>query len=284
MTIKEALKEGLNILKPNIESAWLEAHILLGKVLEKERIYLISHDDEVISRQAFEEYISYINTRISGVPLQYITGKQEFMSLDFDVNPAVLIPRAETEILVDQVLNCISDLSENNTVRVLDIGTGSGCISICTAYYSKRAVITAIDISKDALQTAKQNANKHGILERIKFIESNLFEGISEQKFDVIVSNPPYISTGTIMNLQTEVKNHEPMWALNGGDDGLDCIRRIIEEAHIYLESGGMLALEIGHDQAQRVASLIDKRAEYRNIRITKDYSGIDRVVIANKI
>jgi len=283
MTIKDAIKEGMNILKPYKESAWLEVHVLLGYVLKKERIFLISHDDEFICDNAYDEFIEYINKRISGIPLQYIIGSQEFMSLNFNVNPSVLIPRPETEVLVEEVIKYISQFSGENDINVLDIGTGSGCISISIVANSERTFITAVDISKEALQTAIKNAQMHGAFQRIQFVESNLFKGVLEQKFDVIVSNPPYISTDAIMGLQTEVKDHEPMWALNGGNDGLDYIRGIIKEAHIYLKSGGLLALEIGHDQAQRVTALIARKEEYRNIKVTKDYSGIDRVVTAIK-
>lgn len=282
MTIKEALKNGIEMFKPKIESAWLEAHVLLGYVLNKERIFLISHDDEPISEQAYEQFIDCLNKRISGTPLQYITGNQEFMSLNFNVNPSVLIPRPETEILVEEVWQYISNYSGNEYINILDIGTGSGCISVSIAYNSDRALITAVDISKNALKTARHNAGKHGVAERIRFIESDLFTEVKKQKFDVIVSNPPYIETGIIPSLQAEVKEHEPILALDGGKDGLDCIRRIIKEAHCYLKPDGFIALEVGHEQAQKVASLIDESGKYQNIRIIKDYSGIDRVVTAN--
>ena len=284
MTIKEAIRNGIEILKPKIESAWLEGYVLLGHILKKERIYLISHDDEFISVRDYEEFIDCINKRISGIPLQYITGSQEFMALNFYVNPSVLIPRPETEILVEEVLKYISNISGNNNVYVLDIGTGSGCISVSISYNSKRSIITSVDISKDALQTAKRNIQKHGVEDTIHLIESNLFERLTKQQFDVIVSNPPYIPTEIITGLQTEVKDYEPMWALDGGNDGLDCLRRIIDEAYCYLKSGGFLAFEVGHDQAQKVAELIAKNEEYINIRIVKDYSGIERIVTANRL
>ncbi|MGE5474574.1 MAG: peptide chain release factor N(5)-glutamine methyltransferase [Ignavibacteriales bacterium] len=282
MTIKEVIKEGIDILKPNIESAWLEAHVLLGYVLNKERTFLISHDDEAITKQEYDKYMDCLNKRISGIPLQYITGNQEFMSLNFNVDPSVLIPRPETEILVEEILKYVSSSSENEHINILDIGTGSGCISVSIAHNSEKAMITAVDISKDALDTAKKNAEKHGITDRIRFIESNLFSGIEKKEFDVIVSNPPYIETKIISSLQTEVKDYEPMQALDGGSDGLDCIKRIIEDAHLYLKSGGLLAFEVGHDQAERTASIIAENGRYQNIRIIKDYSGIDRVVTAN--
>ncbi|MGE5329151.1 MAG: peptide chain release factor N(5)-glutamine methyltransferase [Deltaproteobacteria bacterium] len=279
MTIKEAITHGIDLLKTNIESAWLEGYVLLGHVLKKERVYLISHDDDLISSHEYNKFIAHVNERLKGIPLQYITGNQEFMSLNFDVNPAVLIPRPETELLVGEVLKYISNILGNNNVYILDIGAGSGCISVSLAYNSERSFITAVDISKDALKTAEHNAKKHRVKDRIFFVESDMFKNLSKRKFDVIVSNPPYIPTGIIGGLQVEVKDNEPMRALDGGNDGLDCIRQIVDSAYCFLKPGGFLALEVGHDQAQIVAALMEKQEKYENIRIVKDYSGIERIV-----
>lgn len=284
MTIKQVITEGMKILQGKIESALLETQVILAYLIKKDRVYLISHNDEVISSETYHKFIACISKRAEGIPLQYITGKQEFMSLDFYVDSSVLIPRPETEILVEEALKYIKNVSKNGNVHILDIGTGSGCISISILHKFREASVTAVDISKDALLVAGKNAGEHGVSEKIHFIESNIFQGLNTQKFDVIVSNPPYVRTKTIQSLQREVKDYEPMYALDGGEDGLDCIRKIIHGADGYLKTGGFLALEIGHDQADEVISLIAERQKFKDIRTVKDYSGIDRIVTAVRL
>jgi release factor glutamine methyltransferase len=278
MTIREALSKGTAILKEaNIEAPAAEAGVLLCHMLKKDKVYLFAYGEDGLEPVREEEYFRSIGQRVQSIPLQYITGHQEFMSLDFFVNPAVLIPRQDTEILVEAVLEHAKKLKDG-TVEILDIGTGSGCIAISLAYYLSSAQVTAVDISKAALEVAGENAVKNRVLEKITFMESDVFDQIPEGKrFDVIVSNPPYIPAADISGLQPEVKHHEPRTALDGGQDGLDFYRRIADGAVEWLKPGGLLALEVGYDQAKAVSRLLESR--YTGIGIVRDLSGIERVV-----
>ncbi|OGC15563.1 protein-(glutamine-N5) methyltransferase, release factor-specific [candidate division WOR-1 bacterium RIFOXYC2_FULL_37_10] len=202
------------------------------------------------------------------------------MELDFIVDKSVLIPRPETEELVSLVVNRLRD-SKRQSLNVLDIGTGSGCIAVTLAKYIPQAKVWATDISEEALEIAKKNAKKHGILDRIKLIKGDLFADIKE-KFDIIISNPPYIPTDDIENLEPNVKGFEPREALDGGKDGLDIVRKIIEEASIYLKPDGILMLELEYRQSKKVEKLI-KNKGYKNIEIIKDFAGLNRIIKAIK-
>ena len=264
--INDTLNEARIILKENsIDER--EARLLLAFSLEIPIEKLLIKNDCTI--EEYTKYMQLINERAAGIPFAYIVGHKEFMKLDFKVDKNVLIPRDDTEILVQEVINL-------NKKKILDMCTGSGCIAISLAKYIKDAVVDAVDISEKALAIAEINANKNDV--NVKFIKSDLFEKI-EDKYEVIVSNPPYIKTEDLKNLQIEVKN-EPLNALDGGKTGLNFYKKIIKDAKKYLKSNGILALEIGYDQAEEVANLL-KENEYEEIKIIKDLSGNDRTIIA---
>lgn len=257
----------------DVAEAALDARILLEHVCGTSRNDLLVHGDREVAEAQIDQYIECISRRQSREPLQHITGVQDFMGLEFAVNEHVLIPRQDTEILVEEVMK-----DEFDGSRILDMCTGSGCILISLLHYSNWCKGVGVDISSAALAVAKENANK--LLPEEKrpvFVESNLFEAV-EGTFDIIVSNPPYIRTKVIETLMPEVKDFEPMQALDGYEDGLYFYRRIVEEAGGYLNKDGRLYFEIGHDQGIEVSELM-KSAGYEQVRVIKDYAGLDRVV-----
>jgi len=305
LDLKSALKKGEAILKAvNNKSASNDARVILSNVLNCSKIFLIANYDYQLTEDEEAKFAELIELRAKGVPLQYITGKQEFMSLQFRVNSNVLIPRQETEILVETIIDYIKNkrgilkernaVSKKNTnsgnkadsvsinrsddISILEIGTGSGCIAVSLAYYIQNCFITATDISEDAIQTARLNASLNGVKEKIDFVVSDLFENVGNKKFDAIVSNPPYIAKKDIESLDVEVKKYEPIIALDGGIDGLDFYRAIIQKAPDYLKEDGILVFEIGYNQARDVACLMER--DFSNIRIIKDLDKNDRVVI----
>ncbi|MCI9221019.1 MAG: peptide chain release factor N(5)-glutamine methyltransferase [Lachnospiraceae bacterium] len=268
-----------------IPEAQLDARLLLEYVCGTGRNDLLVHGDRMLEVREQERYRELIAGREKRIPLQQLTGVQEFMGLEFSVNEQVLIPRQDTEILVEEALRNLHD-----GMRILDLCTGSGCILISLLHYSNDCEGVGTDISGEALETAKRNAEK--LLERrvycqwddvvcrpgsISFIQSDLFERV-QGKFDMIVSNPPYIPGEVICTLMPEVREHEPVFALDGGGDGLFFYRRITQESREYLVGGGMLFLEIGYDQAGDVRELMEK-AGFLEINVVKDYAGLDRVV-----
>jgi len=277
MKIKEILKKQIEILKQNnIEDASLKAKILLAFTIRKEKEYLITHDDEELSEEISLKYESYIKRILEHEPLQYITGKQEFMKLDFFVNENVLVPRADTEILVEEALQIIK---ENKLKTVLDLCTGSGAIAISIAKYGDVEKVLASDISKKALKVTDININKNKV--QAQTLQSDLFENING-KFDIIISNPPYIETEVIESLEEDVKR-EPKLALDGGKDGLDIYRKIIENAWKYLNEEGFLCLEIGYNQKEDVLNLIRENHKYKDEYSKKDLFGNDRIVICRR-
>ena len=253
-----------------IEEALLDARLLLEAVCGTDQNTLLAHGDRSVTEQQKKCYVNYIEQRSHHVPLQHITGYQEFMGLRFQVSPAVLIPRQDTETLVEEVMRFLHD-----GMRILDLCTGSGCILLSLLRYSNDCVGIGSDLSEDALLVAQENASLLGI--EAEFVCSDLFEKI-DGKYEIIVSNPPYIRSGDISGLMEEVRDHDPMMALDGGDDGLSFYRRIIVQAGGYLHFGGMLFLEIGADQAQEVAEYMSE-AGYRDVTVCKDLAGLDRVV-----
>ena len=275
MTIKEALKKGTIILKSNnIENPSLKARLLLQYILKKPRQYLIIYDKKEIEKKEQWEYFVNIEKITQGVPLQHITHMQEFMKMEFYVNEEVLIPRPDTETLVEEVIEIANKM---NKPKILDLCTGSGIIAISLDKNIKDAEIYAIDISDKALDVARKNANKLGA--NVKFIKSDLFENIENIKFDIIVSNPPYIKKDDIEHLSKEVKN-EPEIALDGGIDGLDFYRKIANQALEYLKFGGYLCFEIGYDQKEDVTKIIEDENKYIDTYCKKDLYGNDRIII----
>lgn len=275
MTIKEMLSKGMIILKGNnIDSPKLKARLLLQYILKKPRQYLIVYDNEEVGKKEQWEYFVNIEKLTNGVPLQHITHHQEFMKMDFYVDENVLIPRPDTEILVEEAIKIAKKM---NQPKILDLCTGSGAIAISIAKDVPDAEVYAIDISQKALDVAKKNAKE--LVAKVKFIKSNLFNKMDKIKFDIIVSNPPYIKKDIINCLSKEVQK-EPELALDGGIDGLDFYRKITSQAIDYLKFGSYLCFEIGYDQKDEVLDIIKKQEHYFNTYCKKDLGGNDRVIV----
>ena len=277
-TVETALLWAKKLLKNSeCESYSLDAELFMMKVLDISRVKLFIDMDRKLSDSEFSSFKELVEKRSSGVPTQYILGSCEFMSLDFEVNPFTLIPRNDTEILVE---TAIESFEKNGTKTFIDIGTGSGCIAISLARYTG-ATCVAVDISQGAIETAKRNAYKNGVSEKINFVLSDCFENIDE-KFDAIVSNPPYIKTDVIKGLMREVRDNEPYNALDGGSDGLYFYRKISNEAKNYLNEKGSIFFEIGYDQGEEVRDILLNEG-FSDVRIIKDLAGLDRVVTGVK-
>lgn len=275
MTIKETLTKGMIMLKSNnIESPKLKARLLLQYILKKSRQYLIVYDNEEVGKKEQWEYFVNIEKLTKGVPLQHITHTQEFMKMDFYVDENVLIPRPDTEILVEEVIQIARTMDKP---RILDLCTGSGAIAISIAKYVPNAVVYAVDISEKALEVAVENSRR--LKANVKFIKSNLFKDLKEMKFDIIVSNPPYIKKDDIQFLSDEVQK-EPEIALDGGYDGLDFYRKISRQAIEYLKFGSYLCFEIGFDQKIDVIDIIEKEEHYTGTYCKKDLYGNDRIIV----
>ena len=279
MNIEEILKKEINNLKENnIDNSTLKAKILLANILNVKKEYLLIHSKEEVKQEDKIKYENCIKELIKGKPLQYITNKQEFMGLNFYVDENVLIPQPDTEILVEKAIE-IAETTQKN--KILDMCTGSGCIAISLAKKINNVQITAVDISNSALNVANKNAINNNVENKIKFINSDMFNNI-EEKFDIIVSNPPYIETETINKLEIEVQN-EPHVALDGGIDGLKFYKILANNAFEYLNENGYLLLEIGYNQQESVTQLLQDTGKYKNIETIKDLGGNYRVVIARK-
>lgn len=276
MTIQEVLSEGIKKVEiKKIEDSRTIIRYLLSHILKKDKSYLVAHANEEITAEQEKEFFEGIKKLENNIPLQYIVNYQEFMKLPFYVDKNVLIPRQDTEVVVEEAIKLIK---KNNYKKVLDLCTGSGAIAVSIAKYTDAKVV-ATDVSKEALQIAQKNAIVNGVRDKIKFIESDMFDKVKD-KFDLIVSNPPYIRTAEIDNLQAIVKN-EPMLALDGDTDGLKFYRIISENAHKYLNTGGYLVLEIGFDQKQEVKDLLMKN--HKLVECKQDLGQNDRVIISKK-
>ena len=275
MTIKQAITKGMIMLKSNnVESPKLKARLLLQYVLDKPRQYIIVYDNKEFDKQQQWQYFVNIEKLTKGIPLQHITHRQEFMKMDFFVDENVLIPRSDTEILVEEVIKIAQ---KYNSPRILDLCTGSGAIAISLKKFVPNADITAVDISEKALEIAQKNAEK--LEAKINFVKSDLFDKLDNKKFDIIVSNPPYIRKDEIKKLSEEVQK-EPKIALDGGEDGLDFYRIIAEQAINYLKTGSFLCFEIGYNQKNDVIKIIEDEQNYKNTYCKKDLYGNDRIII----
>lgn len=276
MTYRKCYEQGCRTLQAaGIEEAALDARLLLEAVCGTDRNDLLVHGEQPVAPEAEEKYLNWIRQRAEHIPLQQLTGEQDFMGLTFNVNEHVLIPRQDTEILVEEVLKELHD-----GMRVLDMCTGSGCILLSLLHYSNDCEGLGVDLSAEALEVAGRNVLKVLTPEKAEhahFLQSNLFEKV-EGKFEIIVSNPPYIASAEVEKLMPEVRDHEPRMALDGTEDGLYFYRRIIEEAGKHLVSSGMLFFEIGYDQGQAVSELMREHG-YREVQVVQDYAGLDRVV-----
>ena len=283
LSIRGALLWGAHVLlQAGLENSRLDAEVLLRHVLDLAKEQLYMNGDGPISAGQEGKFRELLLRRSRREPVAYITGRKEFWSLDFFVSSAVLIPRPETELLVELVLQYVGRLAGGRPVRVLDIGTGSGAISVCLARELPVAQIVALDISPVALDVARVNAERHGVADRIRFLTGDLFSVL--ETFDLIVSNPPYIRSGELPWLAPEIREWEPVIALDGGPDGFDTYGRIIAEAHQYLATGGSLVLEIGADMAPDLVDLFSRAGRYGPASVYQDYAGKDRVIAAVKL
>lgn len=272
----EAYTWGMEQLESYTSDARTDIYLLTERFLSFNRNDLLLHSEEAIDDSLYNEYKEAVWKRCLGVPVQYLTGKANFMGIDFNVNEHVLIPRFDTEILVEEVMKL--GLSH---MKLLDMCTGSGCILLSLLKFAHECTGVGVDVSPEALEVARGNAKMLGI--EAEWIESDMFDSVPVERFDVIVSNPPYIRRADCENLMTEVKDYEPRIALDGGEDGLDYYRVLVSRAVDYLGSEGRLFMEIGYDQGEMVVSLM-KEQGFTEVRIVKDYAGNDRVVTGIKI
>lgn len=286
MTYREAYEQGKHLLaERGIEEAGTDARLLLEYVCHTDYQMLYTQGERVLDEMQAKIYVNYLKKRADRIPLQYLTYTQSFMGLDFYVNEHTLIPRPDTEILVEEVMRYGQD-----GMAILDLCTGSGCILLSLLHYSNGCLGVGTDISKEALAVAEGNAKTLGFAEKMTqgellFLQGDLYDALEKKMpaFDVIVSNPPYIRSGVIPTLMPEVKEHEPHLALDGGDDGLTFYRRIIDGAPAHVKRESALFFEIGADQGDAVKALM-LQAGYRDVRIVKDYAGLDRVVYGVRI
>ena len=273
MNYREACETGKGTLvAAGIEEAELDARLLLEEICGTDRNTLLVHGGREVTEEELAQYKEMLEKRSAHIPLQQIIGRQSFMGLDFYVDENVLIPRQDTELLVEEALQELHD-----GMRILDLCTGSGCILLSLLKYSNDCEGIGADISEDALKVAERNRVQLG-LENVAFVKSDLFEAV-EGKFDMLVSNPPYICSDVIDTLMPEVREHEPRLALDGSADGLRFYRRILADCGAYLKPGGMLFFEIGYDQGEAVKRLMEENG-FLEVEVKKDYGGLDRVVL----
>ena len=286
-SIAEAILQATHELrKAGVPEARREAGSLMGHALQQDRAFVLAHADDSISTDQEQRFREYLASRVKGKPLQYITGRQEFFGLDFEVNGDVLIPRPETELLIETALKLTTGLDK--APFICDVGTGSGCIAITLLHELRQfpdSRAMAIDISEAALAVAKRNATRHGVAERIDFVVSNCFAELDPKlvQFDLIVSNPPYLRDDDLEGLQREVRDFEPRMALEAGADGLTVVRRLLKDAGGFLRTGGYLLFEIGFDQGDEVSEMVDRNT-WKLVDIHKDLQGIPRTVALQKL
>jgi len=297
MDIRNALKDGIAQLRgANVPSFTLAAELLLLHVVGRNRTWLYAHPEEILTDAETRRFFSLIALRAAGEPTQHLTGKQEFWGLEFEVGRDVLIPRPETEHIIEVALDRIAlrelragrpQKSDGAGLRIADIGTGSGCIAIALAKELPAAGIVATDISPAALAVAKRNAERHSVSGRIDFCEANLLAplaaGHSRVAFDLITSNPPYVGRRESATLPREVREHEPHAALFGGEEGYELYAELVTQSAGHLKSGGIVVLELGHNSLPAVQPLLDTSA-WTNIGVTNDLAGIPRVIAAERI
>jgi release factor glutamine methyltransferase len=290
MNVRTALREAIVRLESeSVPSAALAAELLLLHVTQRDRTWIYAHPESLLSGDQWQNYFALVARRAEGTPLQYLTGHQEFWGLDFEVTPDVLIPRPETEHVVEVAL-ARSAARVIETLRIADVGTGSGCLAVTLAAEFPHARIFATDVSAAALSVARRNAAKHGVATRIEFLECNLLDAFLSEGaarttapdlvFDLIVSNPPYVALADAASLPREVRDHEPAAALFAGESGLDVYAPLIRQAEKLLAPGGMLALELGHNAALHVDALLSS-ASWRDIAVVNDLAGVARVASA---
>jgi len=285
VNIKSLLNKTTEFFKnKGIANPRLDAEVLLADLLDMERIKLYVNFDYPLTEAELTEYRNRVVRRAKREAVSYITGHKEFMSLDFKINKGVLIPRPETELLVENIIDYCEE-NELKAPNIVEVGPGSGAIMVSLGHYLEEAKILGIDISKKAVEVSRENIKYHELGERLTVNKGNLLFPLLKRdtnNVDIVVSNPPYISDEEMKNLAPEIKN-EPELALKAGKDGLDLYKKLIPQAHSVLKDGGLLALEIGYNQADKVKEIIENEESYDQIRILKDYSGKDRMVFCNK-
>ena len=281
MTIAEALREASQILQgAGVPEARREAGSLLSFVIGKDRTFLISHAEDELDQSSLDQFREAVERRAAGEPLQYISGVQDFFGREFRVTTDVLIPRPETELLVEAALEVVGEA----VPFICDVGTGSGCIAVTLLCEIGSARAVALDKSPAALEIAKLNAVKLSVADRAVFVVSDCFESLDSRdyQFDLIASNPPYVSADMLAGLQREVRDHEPLVALSPGPDGLSLIRRLLQEAPAFLKQNGHLIMEIGFDQGEKVQSLVDTGV-WRLLELRPDLQGIPRILVLQR-
>ncbi|HSH36832.1 peptide chain release factor N(5)-glutamine methyltransferase [Schnuerera sp.] len=281
MEINQLLKKGVDLIKDReYSNPVLEATLLLAELLNVDKIYIYTHGRDKVIEPIVDKFLELMKKRASGYPFQYLINKKEFMGLDFYIEEGVLIPRSDTEILVEYVLEYIDNKYKDKPVNILDLGIGSGAIALSIAYYKRNAIVYGVDIYDTPLKVSRINKERFK-LSNINLFKGDLFQGICglNRKFHIITSNPPYIPKKDITTLQKEVKDHEPKEALDGGEDGLKFYKRIIHESKNYLMKNGLLIFEIGYDQGKQVANMM-MNENFKNVQILQDLQGLDRVVL----
>ena len=281
-SIKTLIATAGEVLRASgVPTARQDAGLLLAYVLGTDRTFIISHPEELVSDRVGANFENAIKRRSAGEPVQYITGKQEFYKLEFEVTPDVLIPRPETEVLVEHALALLPHTE--STSRICDLGTGSGCILISLLHERPKAKGVGIDISERAIRVARRNASKHAVLTRLDLVVSDCLDAIAPMPiFDLVLSNPPYVSADLIGGLQREVRDYEPRVALSPGGDGLSIIHKLLAHAAPFLKREGHLLIEIGFDQHEKVVRRVDKKM-WKLLDVYKDLQGIPRTVVLEK-
>jgi release factor glutamine methyltransferase len=286
MTLTETLNCAAIILSAaGITNARLDAEVLLAHIIQKDRVWLITHRGDALEDKSQRDFDDAIGRRIRREPLQHIIGNQEFWGLKFKVTPDVLIPRPETEFIIEAALAIVQ--KRNQQVRIIDLCTGSGCLAVSLAKELTSANIIATDVSEKALAVARENARNHSVADRIRYLEGDLFDPLEELdirgQIDIIVSNPPYVPAGDLATLQPEVRDYEPALALVAGPEGTEIAAKIIKFAPEYLKKNGSLIMEMGSGQAEALTNMVEATGVYAKPEIVKDLSGTDRVIVAKK-
>ena len=295
MDTRAALREAMGTLRAaQVPSHTLAAELLLMHVLGRDRAWIYTHPEEAVEPRALAEFFSLVARRAASEPTQYLTGKQEFWGLEFEVTPAVLIPRPETEQVVEVALERLGSRgikinmatgAPTPRLRIADVGTGSGCLAVALAHELPHAEVFALDISSAALAIAKRNAARHRVSDRVHFLQSDLLRALrTERSFDVVVSNPPYLARDEAGDLPKEVRQHEPDAALFGGPTGVEIYARLIEQAAGLLARRGILALELGYNSLEHVRGLLYGQPAWVNGSVTNDLAGIPRVIAAERL
>jgi release factor glutamine methyltransferase len=302
--VRSALKDGLARLRAaEVQSSTLGAELLLMHVLDRDRAWIYAHPEYPFTAEEAERYSALLERRAAGEPIQYLTGKQEFWGLVFEVTPAVLIPRPETEHVIEVALERLGEErgikinmrtgAPTPTLRIADVGTGSGCIAVVLAHELPHAKFVATDISTEALSVAQGNAQRHHVADRIGFICTDLLGALlarqrtardGTQLFDLIASNPPYVARNEADQLPREVRDHEPNVALFGGPTGIEMYERLIEQAAELLAARGILVLELGYNCADAVRATLSRQSAWANVSVTNDLAGIPRVIAAERV